>query len=162
MRASRALLLALCLAFLAPAPAGAKKKGSKRAARLAAKKAAAESFHGAAGAAPWQMEASYMPDDFNGAEMAGEMAIGAMFDRIVANWPGASYASASCPQGGVIKIEDFVTPEEAEHLIQIGDEAGLDTSSGTGAKQADGTFKVRHPRGALCISQRTQRFFRSA
>ena len=106
MRPLHALLLGACvyLALLA-APVGAKKK-SKRAARLAAKKAAAESFHGSAGAAPWQMEASYMPEAFSGVQVAKDMAIRQMFDRIVAGWPGASYASSS--GGGVIKIENFV------------------------------------------------------
>ena len=138
MRPLHALLLAACVC-LALGQVGAKKK-SKRAARLAAKKAAADSFHGSAGSAPWQMEASYMPEDFNGVQIAKEMAIREMFDRIVAGWPGASYASSS--GGGVIKIENFITEEEAEHLIKIGDEAGLEGSSGTGVKQADGTFKV--------------------
>ena len=139
MRPLHALLLAACVCLALLGQVGAKKK-SKRAARLAAKKAAADSFHGSAGAAPWQMEASYMPEDFSGVQMAEQMAIREMFDRIVAGWPGASYASSS--GGGVIKIEDFITEEEAEHLIKIGGEAGLEGSSGTGVKQADGTFKV--------------------
>lgn len=139
MRPLRVLLLGACVYLALLGPVGAKKK-SKRAARLAAKKAAADSFHGSAGAAPWQMEASYMPEDFSGVKVAKDMAIREMFDRIVAGWPGASYVSSS--GGGVIKIENFVTEEEAEHLIKIGDEAGLEGSSGTGVKQADGTFKV--------------------
>ena len=139
MRLLRVLLLGACVYLALLGPVGAKKK-SKRAARLAAKKAAADSFHGSAGAAPWQMEASYMPEDFSGVKVAKDMAVRELFDRIVAGWPGASYVSSS--GGGVIKIENFVTEEEAEHLIKIGDEAGLEGSSGTGVKQADGTFKV--------------------
>jgi hypothetical protein len=65
MRPLRVLLLGACVYLALLGPVGAKKK-SKRAARLAAKKAAADSFHGSAGAAPWQMEASYMPEDFSG------------------------------------------------------------------------------------------------
>lgn len=141
MRPINGVLLAACVYLALLSPVGAKTKTSKRAARLAAKKAAARSFHGSAGAAPWQMEASYMPEDFSGVKMAEQMAIGEMFDRIVAGWPGADYVSSSS-SGGIIKIENFVTPEEADYLIKIGDEAGLEGSSGTGAKQADGSFKV--------------------
>ena len=122
-----------------------KRKGSKRAERLAAKKRAAESFHGSAGGSPWQVEASSMPEGWNGRRVAKEMEIPSMLDRIVGGWPGAHYVSERTQFGpGVIAIDDFISDEEAEHMIQIGDEAGLEGSSGTGAKQADGSFKREH------------------
>jgi hypothetical protein len=153
---NRLFLATACIHLVCPVhTAHSANKRSKRSARLVvprrvplagAKKnegaAPAESFHGNAVAGPWQFEGSYMPMDFDGVKMAEEIAIGAMFDRIVAQWPGAEYASSSST-GGIIQIENFVTPEEADYLIKLGHEAGLEGSVGTGAKQADGSFKVR-------------------
>ena len=86
-----------------------------------------------------------MPEGWNGRRVAQEMEIPSMLDRIVGGWPGAHYVSERTQFGpGVIAIDDFITEEEAEHMIQIGDEAGLEGSSGTGAKQADGSFKREH------------------
>ena len=135
----RVLVLALLLALAVPTSSRAKASKSKRSQRLLHKAKAAASFHGDAS---YQLgAASYMPADWDGARAAEEMAIGDMFDRIVSGWEGAEYVSQAGEEGpGVIKIDNFITEEEADHLIKIGGEAGMDQSSGTGAKQADGAI----------------------
>lgn len=150
MRSALAALVLLALVAVQPASSKRKREEnqegsskSKRAARKAHKARAAASFHGDAS---YQLgAASYMPAGWDGTRAAEEIAIPDMFDRIVDGWPGAKYVSQAGPEGpGVIKIENFITEEEADHLVKIGGEAGLDQSSGTGAKQADGTFKREH------------------
>ena len=86
-----------------------------------------------------------MTNDFDGKVVAKDMAVTDMFDRIVEGWPGASYASEELGpgQGKILRIENFVTDGEAAHIIKIGT-PGLSQSSGTGEKQADGTFKRTH------------------
>jgi hypothetical protein len=46
-------------------------------------------------------------------------------------------------QASIIQIENFVTDEEADHIVKIGT-PGLSQSSGTGAMQADGSFARSH------------------
>ena len=93
----------------------------------------------------FQEAETYMTDDFDGKVVAKDMAVTDMFDRIVEGWPGASYASEELGpgQGKILRVENFVTDEEAAHIIKIGT-PGLSQSSGTGEKQADGTFKRTH------------------
>jgi len=61
-----------------------------------------------------------------------------MFTKIVTEWPHAQVLSSD-PY--VIVIDDFLTADECQHLIDLGAARGYEPSKGVGARKADGTFE---------------------
>jgi hypothetical protein len=71
----------------------------------------------------------YQRADFDPVRAAREFGLLELMDSITREYPGARYVSKDPP---IILIDDFVTDEECEHILQIGT-PGLEVSTGTGA-----------------------------
>jgi len=70
-----------------------------------------------------------------------------MFERIVKDFENVTVLSQPPTEGEfkpwVITVDDFITDEECERLIELGGKEGYERSTDVGAKKFDGTFEAK-------------------
>ena len=89
-------------------------------------------------------------------ENCNELTLNKMFERIVAEEQNVTILSRpDYPEGEdetnttynlgpwVIILDDFISPEESEKLIELGGDEGYNRSTDVGAKKFDGTYDAK-------------------